>query len=237
MLPPEKWFGRPLANLVTPFFYGLGLSGNQMTVARTFFVAGALAILAFPEPQFWPVAAVIYFADYSLDAVDGNLARLRGTVSYLGKYLDGITDGLFHNWAPILAGVGSWQYFEDPRLLILGGVITAMSLSSDVVRARMSFVREWMVGLTGPLTDVETNAAVSVRRAQEIGLSVASVGCFVMTAALFFPPAGIVVFLLLASVFQMLLSIGASALIIAEANVILRRPRQSRHAAVVAADE
>ena len=231
MLPPEKWFGRPLSALVTPFFYASGISANQMTVVRTAISAAGLAALAVPQPLWWSVAAITFYATYVLDYVDGNLARLRGTVSYLGKYIDGLSDGLFHHLASLMAGIGGWLYFDEPRLLVLGAVITAMSLFADMIRARMSFMREWMVRLTGPLTETENAAANSARSIQGGMVVVAATGSFLMVAALFYPPWGIVIFLLLASVFQLLKDLVTIYLTICEANVILRRPRRSAHAA------
>jgi len=144
-----RWFGRPLANLVTPLFHRLGWSPNTITVVRAALFVPALALLA---AGYLPAGALLFYAGFVLDCVDGNIARLRGQATYLGKFLDGLADGVFVLYAPLAVGAGLVLSGAPRAWLLLGALIAVVATSAQMARNRYSFFREWMTSETGALT-------------------------------------------------------------------------------------
>jgi len=92
---PPSWFGRHVTRNLSPYvtwlFLRLGISANQASVLR-FFVALAIAsVFLLQQPEWWIVAALACYLTNVLDSVDGELARLRGTASPQGTYVDEFT--------------------------------------------------------------------------------------------------------------------------------------------------
>ena len=157
-----KWFGRPVANYLTPLFYNLGWSANQVTAFRSVLAAFGLIVLLGPSP-YWPVAAGIFYLCFILDCVDGNMARLHDTTTYWGKFIDGLADGVFVYGAPFAAGAGVWLTGGRAEWMMLGMFVTTAALTTQMVRNRLSFFREWMVGMTGP---VDEEVLTQIKRPQ-----------------------------------------------------------------------
>ena len=226
-----RYFGRPLANLVTPFFHNRGWTANQMTIARMFYSLAGVAFLAIPMPLLWPIAGVGFYTSVVLDCVDGNLARMQKDVTYLGKFLDGIADMISPLIGPFAASVGCWLYFDQPVLVVVGAAVSITSAVNQMLRSRLSFVREWMVGQTGDLTEDELAGAAPPRNWQKTAAAVMINGHFVAVAAVFVPQYGSLVFLALAIPLQLIpdaVWVGAT---LKESGALLRRGRESRHSA------
>lgn len=231
--PSVTWFGRPLADLATPFFHNTGWTANKLTIARGYFAIVGVALLAFPMPVFWQISAVIYYLCFILDCVDGNLARVQNDVSYLGKFLDGLADGVYAFTATFFLGIGTWLYYDEPRLLILGAVISIVSLGNQMVRNRLSFFREWMVGLTGELTEEELANAQKARNLQSVLALVGVNGYFLAILSLMLPDWGAAIFFGLCILTQFLPESLWLASSMVEAGALLKRGRTSKHARVV----
>lgn len=88
---------RPLAGVLVKLLAPLPITPNQVTVLSGIagIVAGILIGSATPL-RTWlvPLGAVALFLSILLDCADGQLARLRGTSSMLGRALDGYVDVL-----------------------------------------------------------------------------------------------------------------------------------------------
>lgn len=224
-----KWFGRPLANLMTPAFFNTGWSAGGVTGARTVIAALAIAVLIAPEPWWPPLAAAAFYLCFVLDCVDGNLARLRHSVSYWGKFLDGIADMVFVLGAPAAAGIGVWATGGDGAWMLLGALLTISSLASQMMRSRLSFMREWMVSQSGPVSpDTEIRVAAP-RRVQRFVAAVYVNGSFFAPLLLLLPGDGRIWYLLALIPAQMATEIVWLASTIVEARVLLDRPRRSKH--------
>ena len=234
---PVRWFGRPLANLITPYFHNNGWTANGVTAARGWLGLLSVAFLAVPQPYVWPVAALGYYACFVLDCVDGNLARIQGNATYYGKFLDGAVDFVFPIGAALCAGAGAWLQYEEPVWFGLGAAIAVACAFNHMLRSRLSFFREWMVAQTGPLTDTETTAAKSAQRVQRIVGAIYGNGYFLSVAVLLLPRGGATAFLILTAIVQLLPDLVWIATTLAESKATLGRTRTSRHAAKAAVSE
>ena len=225
------WFGRPLANLMTPPFFNTGWSADGVSYLRIVIAMVGVGLLLSASPVLHVAAAVIFYLCFVLDCVDGNLARLRGTVTYWGKFLDGLSDFVFVLGAPIAAGVGLWLYAARADLLLVGALVTATSLASQMVRSRLSFTREWMTANSGPLNDATVARAGRSRAVQRVVSAIYVNGTFFAPVLLLFPQAGPVWYVWCLVVAQLVPEVIWLMATIAEARVILDRSRRSIHAA------
>ncbi|MBO0706013.1 MAG: CDP-diacylglycerol--glycerol-3-phosphate 3-phosphatidyltransferase, partial [Candidatus Dormibacteraeota bacterium] len=68
---------------------------NALTASRLVAIPVLLVLLAVPFPWHDQIAAAVFLAASATDTLDGNLARRRGQVTELGKFLDPLADKLF----------------------------------------------------------------------------------------------------------------------------------------------
>jgi len=223
------WFGRPLANLVTPLFFNSGFTANGVTNVRVLLAVACLVALAIPGWAGAVIACVGFYICFVLDCVDGNLARLRSEVSYWGKFIDGLADFVFILGAPFAAAIGIFGDGADAIWLLLGCLVTAMSSISQLARSRLSFFREWMVGQSGALSEAVERRAAGPRRAQSLVAAIYVNGTFLMPLLLLIPEHGRIIFIVAATALQALPEVLWLGATIAEARIILARRRTSIH--------
>lgn len=229
-----RYFGRPIADLMTPAAGALGFDANSVTFWRTLIAFAGLGALAWPGPDWLIVAAAcIFYLCFILDCLDGNLARLFDQASYWGKFMDGLADFAFIQGAPFCAGIGLWLRTDDATAVVVGAAITVATVVSQMIRARLSFMREWMVANSGPLTDAENSDAKKPRRVQAILGELYVGGTFIAPLILLGAEMRFVwYYLVYLLVFQFALEILWIAASLREARVILNRHRVSKHAPV-----
>jgi CDP-diacylglycerol--glycerol-3-phosphate 3-phosphatidyltransferase len=68
---------------------------NALTISRLVAIPILMALLLWKFPYHDQIAALLFVAFSFTDTLDGQLARRRGTVSELGKFLDPLADKLF----------------------------------------------------------------------------------------------------------------------------------------------
>lgn len=97
-----RWVNRGLGRRAAALAYVARSTPNQVTAASALFSLAGMLVLAAAEPS--PVTAVVatvlLLAGYALDSADGQLARLTGSGSVAGEWLDHVIDAvrlpLFH---------------------------------------------------------------------------------------------------------------------------------------------
>ena len=117
---------------VARFFGNLGLTANAVTVFGFFLTVAVAAVLATGQTQ---LAGVLLIFTLGFDAVDGTLARLTGTTSVFGAFLDSTLD----RWAEIAVyGALVWNFLilNDDRAVLLAVTALAASLMVSYTRAR-----------------------------------------------------------------------------------------------------
>ncbi|MGB0630047.1 MAG: CDP-alcohol phosphatidyltransferase family protein [Alphaproteobacteria bacterium] len=225
------WFGRPFANLITPFFYNRGWSANQVTGMRVVIAVIGVGLLAIPGFASAIIAALIFYAVFVLDCVDGNIARLRGQASFFGKFIDGLADFIFILAGPAATGVAIWWQYPQSPFLVLGALCTIVSVASQMVRSRLSFVREWMINQSGPIEDDKVESARTARRVQGVVAAIFVNGTFLAPLLLLIPVDGRIWYVSALLFVQLLPELVWIAATIFEGQKILDRGRRSIHSA------
>lgn len=107
---------------------------NKITLARIFMIPLFVVIFYLPViPYNYLIAAVIFVLAALTDALDGHIARSRGLVTNLGKFLDPIADKVLVSTAFILL-LTEPAVFSAPFLLFNGAISaeTAMRITAGV---------------------------------------------------------------------------------------------------------
>ncbi len=82
-------YGRPIAKLIAKALKNTSFTPIHVTVG--FIIAGLFAIYCILQEHYW-LAAFFLILKSILDAADGELARVKQTPSYTGRYLDSVAD-------------------------------------------------------------------------------------------------------------------------------------------------
>jgi len=94
-LPKENQFfdlsdyGRPVARIIAKSLKNTSFTPVHVTLA--FVVSGLIAIVCILNHFYWATAFFLVLKSI-LDAADGELARIKKTPSYTGRYLDSVSD-------------------------------------------------------------------------------------------------------------------------------------------------
>ena len=223
------YFARPLANLMTPAFYNLGVSADQVIVLRLSIGLFALLLLAFGNIWTSVAGLVAYSLAYVLDCVDGNLSRLDDQGNYWGKFIDGFVDDVVLFAAPFAIGIGLWAASGSGAAIVIGGIASIVALLTGMARHRFSFVREWMVARTEPLSDSDIARIEHFEQIRDLPVRlVVNLYCF--APWLIILPEGEWVYL------SVMLAAGTGAnliwmaTVVSQASAVLRRQRQALHA-------
>jgi hypothetical protein len=93
----DYWVHRPVAAGVVSLLKKTPITPNQVTILSGLVGIAAGLVLGFADSEnVWmaPLAGVLLFASVILDCCDGQLARIRGESSLLGRALDGFVDSI-----------------------------------------------------------------------------------------------------------------------------------------------
>ncbi|MFT4661237.1 MAG: hypothetical protein ACI8XB_001510 [Patiriisocius sp.] len=82
-------YGRPIARIIANSLKETSYRPIDVTI--WFIISGAIAIFCILLGYFWAAAFFLIFKSI-LDAADGELARVKNTPSYTGRYLDSVAD-------------------------------------------------------------------------------------------------------------------------------------------------
>ncbi len=94
--PFDKIFTKPLGYLFTRFFIHIGWTPNMVTIL-SMFIGVAGGVLFYPASFGWNLAGVLLVILANiLDSTDGQMARLTGQKSALGRILDGMSSTLWY---------------------------------------------------------------------------------------------------------------------------------------------
>ena len=127
----RKW-GAILIQPVARFLAKLGLTPNTVTVLGFLLTAAVAVVLASGRTQ---LAGLLLIGTLAFDAVDGTMARLMGTTSRFGAFLDSTLD----RWAEVVIYAALvWLFLKNGQDtgVLLANAAMATSLLVSYTRAR-----------------------------------------------------------------------------------------------------
>ncbi len=86
-------YGRPMARIIANSLKKTAFTPIHITI--WFIISGLIAIICMLYSYYWAAAFFLIFKSI-LDAADGELARIKNTPSYTGRYFDSIADILLN---------------------------------------------------------------------------------------------------------------------------------------------
>ena len=167
---------------------------NKITLTRIFMIPVFVLFFYLDVMNGWNflVAAVVFVFAASTDALDGHIARSRGLVTNLGKFLDPIADKVLVSTALILlltrGGVFEISFFSGWGLIV-AGICVAVILARELIVSgfRMIAAGRGIVlaaDKLGKLKTVFQDASIALILAgmafigYEAGVVIAAVGIF-----------------------------------------------------------
>jgi len=117
-LPKENQFfdlsdyGRPVAKFIANLLKNTSVTPIDVTIS--FIISGLLAVFCILNQQYWAAAFFLVLKSI-LDAADGELARLKNTPSYTGRYFDSIADIILN----LMIVFAIWHVYQGPLLLAI----------------------------------------------------------------------------------------------------------------------
>ena len=111
---------------------------NKITLTRIFMIPVFVLFFYLDVMNGWNylVAAIVFVLAASTDALDGHIARSRGLVTNLGKFLDPIADKVLVSTALILLLTRGWAFEVDFFAgwgLIVAGICVAVILARELI--------------------------------------------------------------------------------------------------------
>ncbi len=144
-----RWVNRRAARIIAATAASLGLTPDQVTALSAGLSATGLAVLLIAGPQWWSalLCAVLLAAGYVFDSADGQVARLTGTGSPAGEWLDHVVDAA--RTPAIHLSIAVAVLVHRPDLLWLGGVAMAFTVLS-AAQFMSQILAEQLVRASGP---------------------------------------------------------------------------------------
>lgn len=170
----SRFVNRRIGRVLAAWAHTVGLSPNQVTGLSALATFAGIALLALLPPT-WPLGAAVALLlalGYALDSADGQVARLTGTGSRAGEWLDHVVDATKISALPLALVVGLYRSgaVPDPWLLVplvhavagavyfFGMILTEQMRAAVGVRstARAGGRAPWLRSVLGLPTDYGT---------------------------------------------------------------------------------
>lgn len=107
------YVNRPMGRVLAAAASQAGLTPNQVTALSAISSFAGIGLLATLAPS-WPVAIAVCLAlvlGYALDAADGQLARLQGSGSLAGEWLDHMVDSAKISSLHLAVAIAMYRHF------------------------------------------------------------------------------------------------------------------------------
>ncbi|MBF0107032.1 MAG: CDP-alcohol phosphatidyltransferase family protein [Deltaproteobacteria bacterium] len=144
-LPPLDKITRQISFLMTPLFIRCHISANAASYLKG--VSGLVAslLLCLGTQAGLVLGIMLYFVTRQImDLIDGNIARVTGTSSFYGKFIDGFMDVFLLSLFRL--ALAYYLYANHgPILLVWTGTLTALLASyQHLIPDRYSAFRRWI---------------------------------------------------------------------------------------------
>ncbi|KUL35926.1 CDP-alcohol phosphatidyltransferase family protein [Actinoplanes awajinensis] len=156
----------PLASrlvlLVAPYRW---ITPNVLTLIATIIGAGSMVSFAQGDQQWLIVGAVLFHLSFVVDCMDGKIARLNGTGTVFGQWLDFVLDRVRVFFCAITLFGGQYAQHHDVKYLWLMSVAIFLDLIRYLNGSQVSKVRR---GMTDKLNSLKYPVELSPEPAQDM---------------------------------------------------------------------
>jgi phosphatidylglycerophosphate synthase len=166
----SRYINRRLGRYLAAAAYRAGLTPNQVTALSALCSAVAIAILATVQPAALTGVLVtfLFLLGYALDSADGQLARLRGTSSMSGEWLDHMVDAAKISSMHLAVLIGWYRFGRVPseRYLLIPiafCLVTAVLFFGMTLNDQLRRVKTATTGVpAGPRPDASRLRSMAV---------------------------------------------------------------------------
>lgn len=156
-------YGRPFARIIANSLKDTPFTPIHITI--TFVISGLIAVACILNHYYWATAFFLILKSI-LDAADGELARIKNTPSYTGRYLDSVADILLN----LLLLVTIWHVTEEAFSLTLLAFI-GIQLQGTLYNYYYVILRNKHNGdTTSRVFETETPKALAGERQSDVNL-------------------------------------------------------------------
>lgn len=131
---------RRAAHRVTWVALRLGLTANQVSLLSILVVVVGSVFLGLPTVSWRVTGAILINSWLVLDCVDGDLARLLGTASPAGEFMDALAG--YYAVAAVYVGIGfgTWQYTGEQKWVVVGMATSLLCLLSRLISLKAHLI-------------------------------------------------------------------------------------------------
>lgn len=141
----SRFVNRPVGRHLAALTYRMGMVPNQVTGVSALFSAVGIALIALvpPSPVMAAGVALALAFGYALDSADGQLARLTGTGSTAGEWLDHVVDAAKISALHAAVLLSYYRFFElaNPTALLIPigfGLVGTVLFFGMILRDQLS---------------------------------------------------------------------------------------------------
>lgn len=120
---------RPVGRVLASAAHVVGLTPNQVTLISAVFTFSAIALIAIVPPSAVTACLIVLglLIGYAFDSADGQLARLTGSASLTGEWLDHVVDTFKIATLHLAVLVAMYRFFDlDPLWMVVPLVAAAV---------------------------------------------------------------------------------------------------------------
>lgn len=124
----SRYVNRRLGRVLAAWAASVGLSPNQVTLVSAALTFTGISLLAVVAPSLWlgAVVCACLALGYAFDSADGQVARLTGTGSPAGEWLDHVVDATKISALPLALLVGLYRAEAAPVVWLLVPLVHAV---------------------------------------------------------------------------------------------------------------
>lgn len=117
----SRYVNRPVGRVFAAIAHVLGATPTQVTLVSGLFTASGIVCLALLTPSIPSsiLVSLLLVIGYALDSADGQLARLSGTSSLAGEWLDHFFDAIKAATLHVAVLICWWKHFDLPNSALL----------------------------------------------------------------------------------------------------------------------
>ena len=143
--PKLHYIGKYFSVTISPVLVLLGISANTLTIFSFFVSLGAVVGIAFVgvDSLYIPVGLFLLF-HWLFDFVDGDMARVQDSSTFLGRWMDGMSGILIFGLVYISFGFLLFCETQNPLWLLMGSLVGFVAAIGQMNVDRYSAFRRWI---------------------------------------------------------------------------------------------